>query len=94
MLGTPYAIQVQPLSAELQKSLNIKEATDLRDRLCNLWGIVSHSHKTHGANFSGSQTLVNLIKNIVEPLKSHEHERVRLLVMREYHYDITTQMMV
>lgn len=94
MHGTAYAIQVPPLSKELQASLNIKESTELRGRLCKNWAIASHSHATHGSNFSGSQTLVNLIKNIVEPLKGGEYERVRLLVMRDYHYDITSQTMV
>jgi hypothetical protein len=93
MIGTPYVAPIAPLSAELQVSLSIKEATPRRAQLCQQWGIDNKSHKPHGSNFSGSQTLVQLINNIVEPLVGAERERVRALIITEFSYDIVTQQM-
>lgn len=82
-----------PLSQELQVQLNIQNATDKRAELCQLWGIDNKSHKTHGANFSAPQSLVQLINNIVEPLQGADRERVRQLCITKYQYDIDTRLM-
>jgi len=93
MIGAPYVPPVIPLSRELLEQLNIQNATDRRGRLCQEWGIVSHSHRTHGSNFSAPQTLVQLINNIVEPLQGAERQRVRDLVITQFSCDIDTQTM-
>ena len=94
LIGTPYQPVMVPLSAQLQTPLNITQATERRELLCSRWGIINKSHKQHGSNFSGSQTLAQLINNIVEPLQQGtERERVRGLVLRDFDYDIDTRMM-
>ena len=84
---------VTPLSDALLTVYSISNATALRGQLCANWGITNKSHATHGANFSGNQTLVQLISNIVGPVSSQDWERVRALVIRDYNYDISTQRM-
>ena len=93
MIGALVATPVVPLSQELLVSLNIKEATVRRGQLCQQWGIDNKSHRPHGSNFSGSQTLVQLINNIVEPLVGAQRERVSALIIAEFGYDIDTQQM-
>lgn len=93
LIGTPYAPAAPPLSDDLLVQLNIQNATQRRADLCRRWGIENKSHKTHGANFSAPQSLVQLINNIVEPLQGADRERVRQLVITDYQYDIDTRMM-
>ncbi|MDE2596829.1 MAG: hypothetical protein KGL44_08135 [Sphingomonadales bacterium] len=94
MTGTPYVVQGPPLSAELQQLYTISQATTKRAELCTLWGITNKSHAQHGSNFSGNQTLAQLILNIVAPIQAaHERARVRQLVIQAYHYDIDSQRM-
>lgn len=95
MTGSPYVVKMAPLSSELQQSLSITEATKKRTELCKLWGIANKSHKTHGSNFSGNQTLAQLIQNIVEPVaEGAERERIKLLCIALYHYDFDDRVMV
>jgi hypothetical protein len=93
MIGAPYVAPAVPLSQALLTSLNIQAATLRRAQLCQQWGIDNKSHKPHGSNFSGSQTLVQLINNIVEPLVGAQRERVSGLIITEFGYDIDTQQM-
>lgn len=94
MTGSPYTMPVTPLSSELTQSYSITEATKLRGELCTLWNITNKSHKTHGSNFSGNQTLQQLIQNIVEPVaEGAERDRVRLLCIAKYHYDFDARAM-
>ena len=83
------------LSSELTESLSSKEAAKLRAALCKKWGIENTSHKKHGSNFSGSQKLVDLIKDIVKPVTGKsERSRVQKLVIEMYRYDIDDGVMV
>ncbi len=93
MIGTPYVAPMAPLSQELQTSLNIQAATTRRAQLCQQWGIDNKSHKPHGSNFSGSQTLAQLIGDIVEALVGPQRERVKALIIEEFSYDIDTMQM-
>ena len=94
MTGTPYVVQGPPLSDELQQLYSISQAATKRAELCNLWGIANKSHAQHGSNFSGNQTLAQLILNIVAPVQAtQERARVRQLVIQKYHYDIDSQRM-
>jgi hypothetical protein len=94
MIGTPVASVARPLSQELQQLYTIGNATQLRAQLCQRWGIVNKSHAQHGSNFSGNQTLAQLIQNIVSPIQAPvERSRVKALIIREYGYDIDTQAM-
>jgi hypothetical protein len=93
MIGAPYVLTPEPLSAELLTQLNIQAATTRRGELCGAWSINNHSHKSHRGNFSAPQTLVQLINNIVTPLIGAERERVSILVIRDFGYDIDTQRM-
>lgn len=93
MIGTPYVARAAPLSQALLQSLRIQQATELRGELCARWGIDNYSHSTHGSNFAGSQTVVQLINNIVEKLDGATRARVRLRVIADYQYDIDTKSM-
>lgn len=84
---------VTPLSDALLAVLSISEATDLRRELCSRWGIANKSHNTHGSNFSGNQTVVQLIHNIIAPVQGDLWDRVRAHVINDYSYDINTQQM-
>lgn len=95
MTGSPYVVKMTPLSKELKESYSITEATKLRTELCQLWGIDNKSHKTHGSNFSGNQTLAQLIQNIVDPVaEGAERERIRGLCITRYKYDFDDRSMV
>ncbi len=94
--GTFYGVgvtHVKPLSDELLESLSVSEAGKVRSALCLEWGIPNKSHAFHGSNFSSNQTLVNLINNIVEPVRGGLLITVRQKVRQKYGYDIETQMM-
>ena len=93
MIGTPYVARAAPLSEELLQPLRIQQANERRGELCARWRISNFSHNTHGANFAGSQTLVQLINNIVEKLDGATRERVRQQVIDEYQYDIDKKAM-
>jgi hypothetical protein len=95
MTGSPYVMKAAPLSDELKHSYSITEATKLRGELCSMWKIANKSHKAHGSNFSGNQTLEQLIQNIVEPVaEGAERERVKLLCIGKYQYDFDVRAMV
>ena len=89
----PRPMAISPLSTELQEHLRIQEATQRRSELCRAWGIDNLSHGSHGSNFSGTQSLVQLINDIVNPLVGANRARVRLLVIAQYQYDIDTRQM-
>jgi hypothetical protein len=94
MIGSPYVTQAAPLSPELLAVLNIDAATKRRTELCAAWGVKNKSHSSHGSNFSGNQTLAQLINNIVEPVQgSAERGRVKALIIEQFQYDIDTQQM-
>jgi hypothetical protein len=81
---------VTPLSAELLQDLDITAANELRNRLCTAWGIKNKSHTTHGSNFSGNQTVIQLINNIIKPVEGDLWEKVRAHIIRDYSYDINS----
>lgn len=95
MIGTQIKEQPKLLSADLQEVYDIGKATKKRGELCAAWGIANKSHKSHGSNFAGNQTLAQLIQNIVAPVTAvGERQRVRLLIIQQYGYDIDLQGMV
>ncbi|RZI84795.1 MAG: hypothetical protein EOP38_07670 [Rubrivivax sp.] len=95
MTGSPYVVAPTPLSSALKESYSISAATKLRSELCSLWGITNKSHATHGSNFSGNQTLAQLIQNIVEPLaEGAERDRIRGMCIARYSYDFDDRSMV
>lgn len=94
--GTVYALSapiVPPLSDELTQLYSADQAAQLRDKLCSQWGMPNKSHKAHGKNFSSPQTLVNLIHDIVSVLQGGLRNQVRQMIIKQYNYDIDTQMM-
>jgi len=93
MIGSPYIAPPAPLSPQLLVQLKIEDANALRAKLCKDWDIKNFSHKTHGSNFSGSQTVVQLINNIVEKLDGQTREDVKAHVIQDYQYDIDTKSM-
>jgi len=94
LVGKPYVPTPVHYSAALTKSLDRQDADNLRDALCDRWLITNKSHKFHKGNMSGNQSVVSLINNICEKVIGDDRERVRLLVIRDYSYDIDTQLMV
>jgi hypothetical protein len=84
---------VTPLSDALLAVLSSTEAAESRQTLCTRWDIKNKSHKTHGSNFSGSQTVVQLINDIITPVKGELWDLVRAHAINDYNYDINTQQM-
>jgi hypothetical protein len=78
---------ITPLSAELLTSLSIHQATVLRGQLCADWGIENKSHATHGSNFAGNQTVVQLIHNILTPVTGAARDHARQRIRVTYGYD-------
>ena len=83
-----------PLSDELLTEVSAKEAQKLRTTLCQRWGINNKSHQSHGANFSSSQTVVNLIHDITGPVQGGLINSVRAAIIKDYGYDYLTGEMV
>ena len=84
----------EPLSDALLTEVSSSEAPDLRATLCLRWGINNKSHKSHGSNFSSSQTVVNLIHDITYPVQGGLINTVRAAIIDDYRYDYITGEMV
>ena len=85
---------VTPLSADLLAQVNTSQAATLRSQYCTRWGIDNKSHASHGSNFSSSQTVVNLINDIVSPVSGTLRDSVRRAVMTDFGYDIDSREMI
>lgn len=83
-----------PLSDELTEVLDIAESAKRRNKFCQEWNITNKSHSTHGANFSGSQRVVDLIHDITAPVRGQLRTSVRLLIIAKFKYDIDTSEMI
>ncbi len=97
LVGTPYGSPLSeiPLSNSLRATYTIAEAEKIRAQLASKWHITDKGHKHHGSNFSGNQTLLQIIKNLTEKVEGKaEIERVRMCVMEDYDYDILECRMV
>lgn len=81
---------VRPLSDALLRAITSGEAATLRAELCTRWQIENKSHVSHGANFSSNQKVVNLIMDIVGPVKGGLRNTVRQAAIADFGYDIDT----
>ncbi|MEY4767333.1 MAG: hypothetical protein RI907_4006 [Pseudomonadota bacterium] len=93
IVGKYYADSEVPLSSALKEEVSCTEAATRRNALCLRWGIDNKSHKQHGANFSGTQSMVNLIHDIVSPVQGLLRTAVRQHIINDYGYDIDTRKM-
>lgn len=84
---------VKPLSDALLREISSGEAATMRSAMCTRWQITNKSHVSHGSNFSSNQKVVNLILDIVNPVRGTLRATVRAAVIAEYGFDIDTQEM-
>ena len=85
-----------PLSRELREEYTVgKDADRVRARLAERWIIHDKTHSSHGSNFSGRQTLLQIIKNLVSTVQGEtEIQRIREAVINDFGYDIVLCKMV
>lgn len=78
-------VQAGPKYTDLNTPFNASASPDVRRDVARVLGIEDKHHNTHGSNFSGTQTLRQIIADVVSKVTGQqEQNRVRGLLRKLY----------